>query len=111
MSSDHIHFEELASIDSADITANFKVINASGFSLPCTILYITNNSDITVKISYDGVNEHDYILMGTSVDIKYTISPFYGMLKQGTKVYVKLSDNPPKAAKGRIYISGTIDKV
>ena len=108
--SDHIHFEELWYIASGDITNAFQPINVDGFTLPCGIIKITNNSDISVIISYDGVNEHDYIRKATSVEIRFPTCLFNGELKKYTIVYVKLSPFGAKLPIGSIYISGIIDK-
>ena len=57
----------LWTFDSASVGAAFKAINVA-FGWPIYFLSIKNNSDKDIIVSFDGVNNHDFVAHGKSID-------------------------------------------
>jgi hypothetical protein len=68
-------------------------------------LILTLIADQDVKVSYDGVNQHDYIYQNTSRQISFqtnsTPTNHKCVLKQGTVVYIQ-----GVGGAGNFYVSG-----
>jgi len=96
----------LSSIDSATFTGAYQLLSgAAGITNACFMLRITNNSTVPVTVSYDGVNDHDFVLNATTLVVPpSTISQpnnFLANFAQGQKVYVKSG-----AGVGLVYLAG-----
>ena len=96
----------LSSIDSATFTGSYQLLSgAAGITHGCIMLHIANGSDKSITISYDGINDHDFLLAGTDRELQFQANSlpqnFSAVLAQGTKVYVKGA-----AGTGRVYLSG-----
>lgn len=104
-----IAYEGLSSFDTSTLTANYQVVNSSGFSHPVLLLKVVNTSTNDVTISFDGVNDHDIVIGSangrprTVLNLSFMCTPAptgYLYMAQGTKVYVKGT-----ASAGSIYVS------
>jgi len=85
-----IRAEELTSIASADLTGGYDAINADGLSRACTIIRLTNDMDVDVQISYDGIVSHDYLKTGDWLEVNagwVFHNNQGGQFKKGTIVY------------------------
>jgi len=51
----------LTSLESTGITGTYAPINATGLPQACWKLRITNDTDEDVTLSYDGINDHEYL--------------------------------------------------
>lgn len=95
----------LKTIDASTLTTSYKPINPSGVAQPCSIIKITNTSDRPIYISYNGIDDHDIILAGTTqvFDFQSNAQPsvFVANLPRHTIVYAKGS-----GGSGIIAISG-----
>jgi hypothetical protein len=96
----------LSSINSATFTGAYQLLSAAaGLPHSCTQLHIANNADVSITISYDGVNDHDFLLAATDRQLYFQSNAlpqgYAASLAQGTKVYVKGS-----AGTGLVYLSG-----
>ena len=96
----------LTSIDSATFTGSYQLLSATdGIANPCIMLHIANNSNVSITISYDGTNDHDFLLSDTDRELNFQSNAnpqnFAASLAQGTKIYVKGS-----AGIGLVYLSG-----
>jgi len=91
---------EMTSYDVAGFDGTYKVINEDGLPESCDILRITNNSDVDVSISYDGVHAHDFCLLGQVLQLEAPIGR--SNWAKGTKIYV---DGNLQGA-GDIYLAG-----
>ena len=92
----------LTNIDSATVTSSYKAINSSGLTKPCFLIRITNNSTQDVTVSYDGVNDNEYIPKATSIAISGQANvPEFASIPASTIVWVKGT-----AGTGNIYLSG-----
>ena len=96
----------LTSIDSATFTGAYQLLSgAGGLTNPAIMLHIANNSNIGITISYDGINDHDFLIAAQQRELNFQSnnSPqnFASVLAQGTKVYVKAA-----AGVGLVYLSG-----
>ena len=83
----------LSQFAASGLTASYQPINASGLSNPCYLIRLVNDSNQSVLISYDGTNDHEYMLAGTFYDIYGPTNAIQqshgGQWPQGTIVYVK----------------------
>lgn len=96
----------LTSIDSATFTGAYQLLSgAGGITNPCIMLHIANNANVSVTISYDGVNDHDFLLANSQRELNFQTNAnaqnWAASLAQGTKVYVKGA-----AGLGSVYLSG-----
>lgn len=101
---------DLSTFDSASLTANYQELNSTGFPGNLFWLRIENATNTDVTISYDGINDHEF-LPGTIVGIPKEnlvinfsgspTQPGFIYLRKGTKVYIKGS-----AGTGNITMSG-----
>lgn len=96
----------LTSIDSATFTGAYQLLSgAGGVTNPCIMLHIANNANVSVTISYDGVNDHDFLLANSQRELNFQSNAnaqnLAASLGKGTKVYVKGA-----AGMGSVYLSG-----
>ena len=71
----------------------YDVINSLGLDEPCFIIRIINNSDGDITISYDGMNDHDYLQAYSHLTLNFQTNSqvdndTMSMIK-GTHVYVR----------------------
>lgn len=83
----------LSTIDSATFTGAFQLLSpAAGIAQAVQMLYISNNSNVVITVSYDGVNNHDYIIAGQTRMLNFQTNSqpntSIAKLAKGTKVYV-----------------------
>lgn len=95
----------LTSIDSATLTANYQAINVGGLAAPCFLIRVINASNVPVTISYDGVNDNDYLPANTVLQLNFQANSQpnnqVAKLSQGTKISVK-----GNVGIGLIYVAG-----
>jgi len=96
----------LTSINSAAFTGAYQLISgAAGITNSCFLIRIINNSNQNITISYDGVNDHDFLptLMTLQLPFQSNSQPnnFNANLSKGTKIYVKGA-----AGAGLVYLAG-----
>ena len=96
---------EMASFNTTGLTTSYKVVNASGLTKACFLLRTSNDSDTDVLVSYDGSTDHDFVKLGTSLQLPFqnNANPNNSVANIGknTKVYVKGAG----AGTGLIYLS------
>lgn len=89
----------LVEINVADVTSSYQRI--SSHKAPFVIkLHATNHSDIPIRLSLDGIDDHDIVLpyQSLTIDIPSENKGF-------TKGYFIRSDKSDKVGKGMFYIS------
>ena len=100
----------MASFNSASLSASYQILNVGGFAQDVKILKIYNGSTNGVTISFDGINDHDYLPNGSNPFIlelqsNHACNSSYGSGtlcgRQGQLVYGKGT-----AGTGLIYIAG-----
>ncbi len=96
----------LSSADSAAFAGAYVLLSgAAGITNPCIMLHIANNSNVSVTISYDGVNDHDFLLANSDRELNFQSNAnaqnWGASLAQWTKIYVKGA-----AGIGSVYLSG-----
>lgn len=103
MKSNYITPMVLQSIDTAGIADGaYSVLDADGVDGPLSSIRFFNNSDTDVFVSIDGTNDHWVV----PADYEYSDnfqsnSQREGVLKKGTKIYVRGT-----AGTGYFYVSG-----
>lgn len=101
------------SIDAATLDNNFDQINPDGLDQACFLIRIINNSNITVLISYNGVDVHDTILPNETLQLEFQTnsSPngFVAQLRKGTIVFIASETGNPGV--GTIYLSGYYQEI
>jgi len=106
MAKDYVKAIVMQSVDTAGIGAGaYTAFDTSGIEQPCFFIRVTNDSDTNVFISYDGINDHEYVQNDNKLDINIQTnsSPgnYVAKLRKGTVVYVR-----GIAGTGSIYLSG-----
>lgn len=95
----------LTSFSSSSITSSYQPIITGGLAAPCFLLRITNNTTEDFLISFDGINDADYIFKDTTSNIPtlYSNQPpsYIAVWPQGQQIYVKGT-----AGTGTLYIAG-----
>jgi hypothetical protein len=88
------------------IPAAYAPMSAAGIPHACFALRLMNYSNISINISFDGVNNHDIMRTNTDHDFPgiYALQEtgITGAWKKGTKVYVAA----PGVGVGFIYLCG-----
>lgn len=96
----------LTTFNAAGLLVTYLPINPNGLDEPCIILRISNNSNIAVTISYDGITDHDYLLSNDLLQIEAQTNslpkPKVCVFAKGTVIYVKSTG----AGLGNISLSG-----
>lgn len=97
----------LTAFDSSTLTAAFKPINPNGTEASCFLIRINNDSTEAVFVSFDGINEHDFVAAGGLLELPLQTNrgPVNqaAYLAQGTIIYVK---EVTTAGTGDIFLSG-----
>jgi phosphate starvation-inducible protein PhoH len=95
----------LTNIDSSTLTTTYQPINVGGLPQPCSIIRLNSTSTTAVTISYDSVNDHEFLIAGGSTTLSFQNNSqpnnFITNMAQGTVVYAKGT-----AGTGNIYLSG-----
>jgi len=95
----------LSSILSSAITTFYAPLNGTGFTHAPFFIRIVNNSTMPVTISYNGVNDHEYVPAGTAFELpSQTNSQPHAqvaLFPKYTIVYIKGT-----AGTGNVYLSG-----
>ena len=108
MANDFIVPLELDHFDVSTITTDFQLVSDVGLSAPCSFLKIVNDSNVSIIISFNGINEHDYVILGKDTDIPCQTNSRgknnKALLPKGIKIWVKGVD--PKLPIGMIYFLG-----
>lgn len=96
----------LTSINSAAFTGAYQLLSAStGLDNPCFLIRIINNSNQNITISYDGINDHDFLPTLNTVQLPFQSNSqpnnFVAQIAKGTRIYVKGA-----AGAGLVYLSG-----
>lgn len=95
----------LTSIDSSTLNGSYQVINATGLPQGCVFVYITNASNKDVTVSYDGINDNEYVRASETKNLLFQMNALpnahVATFAKGTKIYVKGT-----AGTGNIYVSG-----
>lgn len=97
---------EAMHFDASSLTANYQIMNELGFEDACFLMRMHNASSTNIMISFDGINDHEYLSNGSSLQLpaQSNAEPqgFVSKFAKGTKIYIK-------AALGfKIPISGTV---
>lgn len=105
MAQDTVKALVLTSIASSTVTGTYQPINPNGTEAACFLLRIINDSDESITISYDGINDNEFLLANTFYDIATQTNSQpnarFALFAKYTKVYVKGS-----AGSGSVYLSG-----
>jgi hypothetical protein len=95
----------LSSILSSAVTALYAPLNGTGFSQAPFFIRIINNSKTDVTISYNGVDDHEYIPAFTVFELPSQTNAQpnaqIALFPKNTIVYIK-----GVASLGTIYLSG-----
>jgi len=97
----------LTSVDATAIEIDtWTVFDEDGIEGACFFLRITNDSDADVFISYDGVDRHEYIAAGDTIDVNFQTnsspSGKVSKVSMWTKIYVQGT----AAQAGNVYLAG-----
>jgi hypothetical protein len=95
----------LSSILSSTVTAFYAPLNGTGFSQAPFFIRIVNNSNSAITISYDSVNDHEFIPANSVFELPSQTNAqpnsLIALFPKHTIVYIK-----GVAGTGNIYLSG-----
>lgn len=99
--SNRLEFETLVNFDAGTLTGTFQAINGTGSTNPFIAFKIYNSSTSLVILSYDGVEEHDFVPPGSSfiIDVESNSDGWgdgsggHKSLPAGTIIHAKTSSN------------------
>lgn len=95
----------LSSVLSSTVTSLYAPLNGTGFIQAPFFIRINNASSMGITISYDGVNDHEFLSAGTVFDLNSQTnsqpSAQVALFPKNTIVYIKGT-----AGTGNIYLSG-----
>ena len=95
----------ISSLDSAGIGVSYLAINAGGLPEACFLVKIINNSNTDVTISYDGINDNDFMQDGEIITLNLQTNSqpnnHIALMRKGTVIYAKGT-----AGVGLIYVVG-----
>lgn len=84
--------DPIRSIDSATFTGAYQAVSTPT-TRPVRLIKFVNNSSVAVTISWDGINDHDFIPAGSFALYDVSTNKVYDTLawyiRQGTQFYVK----------------------
>jgi hypothetical protein len=106
MAGNNVKAVPLTSFNSAGFTGGYDVINAAGLPNSCFQISITNDSNVDIIVSLDGVTNSDFIRTGSTLELPVQASArgpgYVANFRKGTKIYA-LSAVP---GIGFIYLAG-----
>lgn len=96
----------LTSIASSTVTSSYQPINPNGFEGAAFFFRIFNDTNETITISYDGINDHEIMITDAIYETPTTQnnglpSGKVALFPIGQKVYVKGT-----GGTGSVYLSG-----
>lgn len=96
----------LETLDTTGLGGGYVIINAGGLPQSCIKVIITNNSNISVDISWDGANPHDFLVAGEYRELSFLATDATGLrtpeIKKGQVFYA----SAPNAGVGYIVLTG-----
>ena len=101
--------EPLRTLAYGSITGGYVAIGGAMLH-PIQILEVTNNTDVILTFSYDGINPHFVLLAGTARVLDITSDSLVGTggdglyLATGSTIYVTLNGTP---STGSVYVSAS----
>ena len=102
-----VAYDDLRSLGFAGIGANYAAVGAA-FANPVRLIKITNLTDVTLKVSFDGIHDQDIapFLSSNIYDYGSNMGAKAGLMELpvGNRVYVKreAAVNP---ASGNVYVT------
>ncbi len=95
----------LSTVLSSAMTAFYAPLNGTGFSQAPFFIRIVNNSNAAITISYDGINDHEFIPVNSVFELPSQTNSqpnsHIALFPKHTIVYIKGA-----AGTGNIYLSG-----
>lgn len=86
----------MASLSSATLTDTYQPLNGTGLPQPCYMIRFINNSSIDIIISYDGINDHDFVIAGESHNVwgqpNNRIPNYVALMGYGQVIYLRTLD-------------------
>ena len=108
MAKDFIEAIELKSVDTSTISA-IMWVGFDELEEACSMIRITNNSDTDVIVSFNGIDENEIVMNGTTVKLDFQTNSApnnkVSKLKKGTVAYLNGT-----AGTGLVYLSGYYNK-
>lgn len=97
----------MTSLDSATFTGSYQLLSAAaGIPAACTIVRFINDSNRDVTVSFDGVNDHEFVPSLSPLVLNFQVnaqpSPFVSCMAAGTKIYIKGA----VLGTGSVYLAG-----
>ena len=101
-----VNFDTLRSLAFGSISGAYAAVGTA-FNFPARLIKIANNTNADIIVSFDGINDHDFVASDGFVLYDYCTnqSAVGGYLEQakGTVVYVKEASAGPSS--GSVYVT------
>ena len=114
MPTDKAKFEKLLIVNAGELELYYQEVIDSEFLNPWSVLKIRNGSNIPILLSFDAIDDHDYIQAGR--EFVFSSGDFYPVLpksndkkvlfSKGTKIYLAYPPTVGVPIKGQILING-----
>jgi hypothetical protein len=97
----------MTALDSATFTGAYQLLSAAtGIPAACIIVRFVNDSSRDVTVSYDGVNDHEFVPSLSALILNFQANaqptPFVSCMAAGTKISVKGA----VLGTGSVYLAG-----
>jgi len=106
MSTNRVLALPLETFDSGTLTGGFDLAY-NGLPRAIFLIRIINDSDQDVKVSYDGIDDHDIVIADRTLEINFQTNnhprSHVALLPSGTKIYLR---GPGQGGAGNIYLTG-----
>jgi hypothetical protein len=83
----------LSTLASSSVLTTYQSLNPDGFIAPVFFLRVINDSTEPIFVSYDGVNNHDYVRAGSDLEVSTQSNSQpnarYALFDKYEQVYVK----------------------
>ena len=95
----------MITFNAATLTGSYVAMSATGLGNACCFLRISNKSNRDLTISYDGVTDHDFLLIDTTLYIPGQLNAqpnnWVALWPKGQIIYLKAA-----AGAGNVYLTG-----
>jgi hypothetical protein len=104
-----VKVDTLAIFDASLLTGTYEAVNPLGFIDPAVSIRILNDTYLPIFISYDGVNDHDYLSHKESMELNLQTNNapnnHVSMFKKGTVIWVRDASGSKGGGTDFIYLT------
>lgn len=106
MAQNYVKALTLSTFAASSLSTSYQAVNSAGFSEPVFFMRLVNDTNQDVTISYDGVNDNEYVAAGDTFEFPNQANSQpqaqLALWRKGTVVYVKAA----ASGTGTLTLSG-----